>query len=52
MPATVRDPTELLVVLVDESSRMAGDVSNRSGRDPVGIAKPVEAVAGEDSMHR
>jgi hypothetical protein len=50
--ATVGDATELLVVLVDESARMAGDVSHRSGSDPIGITEPIEAAPGEDSMDR
>ena len=41
-PAAVGDPTELLVVLVDERSRMAGHVADRDAGHPVGVAQAVE----------
>jgi hypothetical protein len=52
MPAAIRNTTELLVVLVDESPRMAGDISNRCSRDPVDVGQSVEAAANQDSMNR
>jgi hypothetical protein len=52
MPAAIRNTTELLVVLVDESPRMAGDISNRCSRDPVDVSQSVEAAANQDSMNR
>ena len=52
-PATaVRDPSELLVVLVDEGSRMTGHVADRSGGHPVGVTQPVEAGPAEDAVDR
>lgn len=49
-PATVRYPAELLVVLMDEGSGMAGDIADRSDSHPVGISEPIEAAADQDSM--
>lgn len=50
MTAAVGDATELLVVLVDESHWMAGDVPNRGGRDPVGVTEAVEATASQHAV--
>jgi len=52
-PATaVGDPALLLVVLVDERARVAGDIADRGGRHPVGVAQPAEAAPGEDPVDR
>jgi len=51
MPAAIGDPTELLVVLVNECTRMAGDIADGSSRDSVGIDETVEAAAGQNSMN-
>jgi hypothetical protein len=50
MPAAIGDPTELLVVLVNERTRMAGDITDGSSSDSVGIDETVEAAAGQNSM--
>jgi hypothetical protein len=50
MSAAIGDTAELLVVLVDERSRMAGDIANRRSRDPVGVTEAVEAAADQDAM--
>jgi hypothetical protein len=50
MPATIGNTTELLVVLVDESPRMAGDISNRSRGHPVAIDQTVEAATDKDPV--
>lgn len=50
MTAALGDPAELLVVLVDKSSRMAGDVANRSERHPVSIPKAAEAPTNQNAM--
>jgi len=50
-PATaLRHPAELLVVLVDEGSRVAGDVTDRRRGHPVGVAEAVEAGPAEDAI--
>ena len=48
--AAVRDPAQLLVVLVDERAGVAGDVADGSGRHPVGITQPAEAAPDEDPV--
>jgi hypothetical protein len=50
--AAVRHPAELLVVLVDEGARVAGDVADRSRGHPVGVAQAVEAGPPEDAVDR
>jgi len=49
--ATVGDAAKLLVVLVQEGSRMAGDIADRRRGHPVGVAQPAEAAALEDPVH-
>jgi hypothetical protein len=49
---TVGYPPELLVILMDEGSRVAGDIADRRGRDPVAIGQAVEAAADQDSVDR
>jgi hypothetical protein len=51
MPTAVGDPAELLVVLVDERARVVVDVADRHAGQPVGIAQPAVAGAGEDRIH-
>jgi hypothetical protein len=51
VPTTVRYASELLVVLVDESARMAGDISDGGGCHPVGIKQTVEAPADQDAVN-
>ena len=50
--AAVRDATQLLVVLVDERSRMAGDVADGRCGHPIGVPEPAEAAAPEDPVDR
>jgi hypothetical protein len=48
--ATVRHAAELLVVLVDERTRMAGHVADRSSGDAVAVVQAVEAGAPQDAV--
>jgi hypothetical protein len=48
--ATGRDPTQLLVVLVEKRTRMTGDVADRGGGHLVGVAEAAEAAPSEDPM--
>jgi hypothetical protein len=50
MTTALGNAAELLVVLVNESSRMASYVSNRSSRDPVGVSETIEASSDEHTM--
>ena len=45
MTTTIGHAAELLVVLVEQGARMAGDVADRDPGRPVGIPKPAEAGA-------
>lgn len=48
--AARRDPPELLVILMDERSRVAGDIADRGRGHLVGVAQPAESAPGEDPM--
>ncbi len=48
--AAVGYSPELLVVLMDESSWMAGNVTNRRSRYPIGMIQAVEAASDQDAV--
>jgi hypothetical protein len=52
MAAAVRDPAELLVVLVDKRSRVVMDIADGDARQAVGVAQPRVARAGEHGIDR
>ena len=43
---------ELLVVLVEQGARVAGDVADRRRGHPVGVAQPAETAADQDPVDR
>jgi len=45
--AAIRDPALLLVVLVDERTRMTGDIADRDAGHPITVAQPAEATPDE-----
>jgi hypothetical protein len=50
--AAVGHPTEQLVVLVNERTRVTGDVPNRRSGHPIGVMESVEAGPPEDAVDR
>src|SRR6267143_1119974 len=48
--AAIGDPAKLLVVLVDERSRVIVDVAHRDARQPIGISQPGVAGPGEHGV--
>lgn len=50
--AAIGDAPKLLVILMDERSRMAGDVADRRRRHSVGIAQSAEAAPDRDPVDR
>jgi hypothetical protein len=51
MTASVGDPAQLLVVLVEQRPRVAGLVADRRTGEPVGVPEPAEAPPGEHPVH-
>jgi len=49
--SAVGHPAELLVVLVEEGTRVAGLVADRDPGRPVGIVQPTETGAPEGGVH-
>lgn len=51
-PATIGDPALLLVILVNERTRVAGDIPDRGCRHLIGIAQPAQPAPRQDAGDR